>query len=592
MKPKQYEIDMSQPVPGLEITPFPKCWTWFREMFVSYRESPIKKAVKHGFLGLMKPFFKYIHKQMRREENFFTLDRRQRFKKSMLLNNDRTFLELSGTSLLEDDPNAAGPLERAASLTIAALNVYRTIQKGTVLSSTPMNMPLDYSQFHNEFAGAFVPRNGTLEFVRHQDTTHICILCRGDVYKLEVLKQGKIISPNLLLRRLRDIADRSVQSENPVSVGDLSALKVSGYLEMRKLLSQHPENDASFAELESALFVLALDLDTEPGHDEAAARQVFIENKSNRFYFVPAQIVVLKNRQAGMIHGFSAYLDAFTNILFASWIYTDACYLDETDIPFFDEESEGDEPEPLTFNIPATLDRETFALGEQWNPEQSIYDIDGVGTNFFKSRRMSADSAVHVAVIWATYRIYKRFPKAFEMLDMKAVRGGTVLLPLVLTREIEKFIHHLEAADGTMSQARSEALLREAVTSHKAVIRATKAGGDPMAILMWSVVFQPRFSGLLRLPIFAFMIFARLNGFSKPDVMTANLSNIKVRPGVKFTGRPGTTLTRINLFAAHFLVLEDTIRFIFIPAASETGTVKEIHREIGRCLEKIQEILG
>ncbi|MFH1064599.1 MAG: choline/carnitine O-acyltransferase [Candidatus Woesearchaeota archaeon] len=585
----RYSIPLSQDVPILRLAPFEDYWSRFRETCISYHDSPEIRKEKEGFLSEWRPVFECVYEELSNMDNCFDgpYDNRHDFTKE---GSDRSFLETSVVTLLEDSPQDQDPLHRSASLIIGAVKTYQTIQKECMMSTTPQKQPLDYSQYNNIFAKSFAVKDGQLRFTSSENPTHICLLYRGDVYEIEVLRDDQIISKKGLVTCLEDIVESSKDSSNSISVGDLSVTNVSEYLKQREVLDKVPQNKTLFSKLEGSLFVMSLDLDTLPSDDEQAARAIFSENYRNRFYYVPTQIVVLGNGQSGIISAFNADLDGNTIIQSASWMADNARNLDDLDAEYFDE---AQRPRRLHFDF-SSVDEGQSDVNGRLHQEQAVYEVRGIGKGLFKRYDLCPDSAVNVAIVWATRDEDSRLKNIYELIDMRQWSRGTLTFPPVRAQKIEEFVHKVQTQAG-LSKEDKAALLREAVYSHRHMVTSARDGSDPFISLIFPTLSRLDLTERLRESVSEFWAAIRnhpaVYDMFVSDIVTSNISITDKLPYVKFTGRPGVKFTRGRLFAAHIIIGEDSIRFIYMPNENYVGQIGAIHKRIEQSLNGMKMVL-
>jgi len=505
-----------------------------------------------------------------------------------------SLISLDYTVTLERDARSepSRPLARAARLTHGALMVRDQIANGSFPIDTFRDKPLNMDQFEMLFGQTLIPLEQGNRLVENTASEHIVVLFRGQAYRVRALEAGKPLSPPEILHVLEEIVAHGSKVVHG-RIGLLTCCHRSRCAELRALVTG---KDIAHAEtldaIDSALFILALDLDEKPVGLDAIAATVFSKCYANRWYDKSFQIAVTGNAEAGFVFNYACYLDGGIGIRFAADVQKIAAELPQ---PQSSEDSKA-LMEPLAFSADEALLADAGREVRQYvRAEQSVYEIDGLAKKFFKSMKISPDSSVQVAILLACRRFFGEVLNLRQFVSVRKYRGGTLDCPYVTTREIEAFL----VADGDPSIGDEERvrLLRAAVASHKDIIVKTVSGRSPKVVLNQCLVGEDeheiqRFREVVhRYKEAGFRKYVGdIFGLDRDtaDVIT---SALVLRPETPLLGRPGVRLPYLTHFGLHYFMTDEHILLIYMPAKRCPDQLDDLHGEVVRALSDIAELL-
>lgn len=219
---------------------------------------------------------------------------------------------------MEDDPTPArnNQVIRAASLILSSLKFIHALRAEILEPDYFRGTPLCMSQFNRLFGTARLPTGKGCTMSTSHESRHIVVLCRGQFYWFDVLKENNEVGINEreLINNLKaikeDASDLPVVDIAKNAVGVLSTENRRIWAELRDILEQSSENNKDALKvLDSALFVVCLDEVSPESSDELATNMlcgtydiqqgVQCGTCSNRWYD-KLQIIVCENGSAGV----------------------------------------------------------------------------------------------------------------------------------------------------------------------------------------------------------------------------------------------------------------------------------------------------
>jgi len=343
----------------------------------------------------------------------------------------------------------------AANLVAASLQHYVHVRDGAFPIQETRKGSLCMRQMPWLYGTARVPSPAGMpdDLVNSIDESkHIAVLCRGAVYNLPVVgDQGQIIaSKELLEARFEEIMQHASSLEEPqrTSVPALTTGDRNAYHKAREVLTlASPDNAASFSTVDSALFVVAIDVGASGLSAEEMSRNVLygLEGTNYNRWMDKWNIIVCEDGQAGLNWEHSM-LDGHTMMEYYAEIGKEydsgapvepdeaACVV--TPVPFdvVDDETLG--------SIATAIDSattKTTGLG------QECLEFQGFGGTFIKGSKCSPDGFVQAAMMISYYQVKQKIPVPYESVLAKAYKHGRV----TVARNMSELIaNNLKAWEG------------------------------------------------------------------------------------------------------------------------------------------------
>ena len=227
-------------------------------------------------------------------------------------------MNLNPFFVLEDDPTPArnNQVVRAASLILSSLKFIHALRTETLEPDVFRGTPLCMSQFKRMFGTARLPSESGCMMNTDHESRHIVVLCRGQFYWFDVLKDNYDVGINEkeLVANLKaikqDASDVPIVEVAKSAVGILSTENRRIWADLREILEKSSENNKdALRVLDSALFVVCLDEVSPASSDELATNMlcgtydiqqgVQCGTCANRWYD-KLQIIVCENGSAGV----------------------------------------------------------------------------------------------------------------------------------------------------------------------------------------------------------------------------------------------------------------------------------------------------
>jgi len=492
-----------------------------------------------------------------------------------------SFLELSGTTILADEPSASEPLQRAARLIFAAVSFFEDLRSGQLDVDTFRGEPLEIGQYMNLFSTCIHPSGTCTRVYKSCEFNHVIVVFRKGFYKLRVRVGGRPVEARDILEQLREVVaghDTARTSGMPLP-GTLSALNVVGRSLATRILRCRSRNRSSLDVISNAMFVVALDLDAKPGDVAQAALRVHSGDLENRWYFSSLQIVVCGNGYAGVISNFPCGLDGNAVMRFSAEIQRRASRL--TIGPLDSRAPNGQSPPLLRWSVPESLpvwcEREAKSIARRG---RDVFRIARIGTRALSTNGLRPDPAFVIALIMSTKKVTGETVRVLEQVTLSKYRNMGLGLASVTTREVCEFIELVEQEGAPRSQL-GEALGR-AIEAHSVALREARKAVS----LKWLSALHWRSCPPLTKPL-AFAAGMMIAG--RPDVI---ISQPQPRPEVALVGRPGVRFSYMKYFGVHYQIREDRIDLVFMPSPSLEDSLAALADEVARNLGLLVEIAG
>ncbi|KAJ3313799.1 hypothetical protein HDU76_002555 [Blyttiomyces sp. JEL0837] len=196
-------------------------------------------------------------------------------------------------------------IERASGLISNLLNFKEMLDSESIPADYMKDKPLCMNQFKNQFGASRIPgeKADSLSLVYPAQASHIVVLCRDQIYNLDVVHADKSrVSIQEIARSLRAIDKDSLGKADQPPVGVLTAgHRDTCYNGFKHLLALDPVNKASFETVKSALFAVCLDDCATPTDIDFTHHQLFHNfNGHNRWFDKAIQLVVMPTGRAGV----------------------------------------------------------------------------------------------------------------------------------------------------------------------------------------------------------------------------------------------------------------------------------------------------
>eukprot|EP00301_Raphidiophrys_heterophryoidea_P007125 c12803_g1_i1.p1 GENE.c12803_g1_i1~~c12803_g1_i1.p1 ORF type:complete len:741 (-),score=205.48 c12803_g1_i1:689-2911(-) len=433
---------------------------------------------------------------------------------SYLTPKDSVVLNLNPFFVLADDPTPArnNQTARAASLTYSALKFCCTYRSGKLAPDVFRGTPLCMSQYNNLFGSARTPnpQKDKLVAFPHEESTHIVVMRRGQIYYLECLNADHTlaVSETDLLKNFAAIVadgDQVAWSEaNTKAVGVLTTENRHTWFEQReRLISFSDHNKEIFATIDQALFVVCLDHNSPQAPEELSANalhgtyqlsdDVQTGTCTNRWYD-KLQLIITQNGVAGINFEHSG-VDGHTVLRFVSDVFADtilrfAHRITKT-MPsggsyvttLFEVPTKPSElqiaPLRMEWDLNSDLIRaikfaEVRVSDKLLQCETVTLEYDGYGKDFIVANKLSPDSFVQLSFLFTYWKMYGWFVTQYEPVQTKNFLHGRTEAMRALSTEAKEFCRAF--IDESRSATDKVALLRKATEAHSQRIKEMSQG--------------------------------------------------------------------------------------------------------------------
>lgn len=206
-------------------------------------------------------------------------------------------------------PDPANRFVRLASLVIGALKFKKELDSQSYETLRMSLVPICMYQYTRLFGtsrnpGLIVEGEKDLKktgdyLVTKSGATSIQVMCRGEIYIMQVINKGCAISLADCIAQFEWIAasaQRTPEGACQPPIGLFTSQRRDDWAIMRQQLMADKTNADSFNEIENTLFCVCLD-DSSPANDQEMSQLTFIGNGHNRYYDRNFMMVSFANGQ-------------------------------------------------------------------------------------------------------------------------------------------------------------------------------------------------------------------------------------------------------------------------------------------------------
>ena len=386
--------------------------------------------------------------------------------------------------LLKDPPAGALPqIKRAARLIISLLK-FKTLLDTEELEPDQLHgRPLCMMQFRQLFSTTRVPhkqRDHLRSPVSTQnptpaDATHIVVLRKGHIFRLEVLTEtGHIRSVADLEHDLESILKLSkTQVPDEAAVGLLTTMNRDEWAAAReRLLNIDPQNANFFEAIETAFFAICLEDETLEVDAELAHLMLHGDGR-NRWFDKALQFIVCPNGKAALNGEHSGH-DATTSLRLVNAISQDDGQIAEAPQP----QGETRPPQRLEFRLDDALSQVIQKAAREFDAfvadtQIRVLEFNQFGKGLIKSLKVSPDGLVQLAAQLAQYRLFGRNYSTYESVMTRLFLHGRTEAMRSVTPEVVRFVKTM-TTDEVDETAKVNAL-HQAIRAHLDRVKACRA---------------------------------------------------------------------------------------------------------------------
>jgi len=497
---------------------------------------------------------------------------------------------LSATVNLADDPRGISPVERAATLLLAARQFYSEIRSGALVPDKHRGEVLEMGQYPNLFATSTIweGRSRRPRIFKSTDTAHVIIAIGRQLYSLDLGELESGLSVGSLQEALRELVERA--GNNPLhadepSLGLLTCAKYETQRKAFRFLQKVGENRQTLQMLRHSVLTLCLDLDQMPESDGEAAHMAHSENLCNRWHHSSLQLVVFGNAKACAIFKFDACIDGNAMTRGAAEIQKRAAR--------FPLQSQASPSVPV---LPAaTLLRCQIApvhIRRAWKDVRSILDnqkatfeIRGVGRLFFKTCNVDPIPAFILALHLTFVHLTGKSARIAQMLTLSKYRCMGLTAAVVTTPEMKSFSQYMTGNEVRPDQA--FALMLAAIDAQ---IEECRKARSHLPFSQLIPLFSYSLRGIRKIYGVVIVFTCWLIGIKwAAEVIVSHPSFF---PEAPMLGRPGVRLPYVKYFGLHYRMLDDSIIVTMMPSLDWSIANAEVMSVLKKKLQDLKEMIG
>lgn len=356
--------------------------------------------------------------------------------------------------------------------------------KALAIGSQFHAFPLDMSQYESLFNTTRLPRRFRDEIQRGKFSPHIVVAHRGHYYKVVVADDDANPLPEeQIYARLKAIEAVNAAPAQ-VDIGWFTGDGRDQWTDARITLERDPLNRHSLETIDSALFMVCLDTDTEVSVESSdaanKASMQFMAQDHNRWWDKSFQVIFSKNG-ACCVNFEHAWGDGVAILRYTVDIFNDSI---------------SRSAKSMKRNAPATAPIEQLGWNLDYEPRladaakkaqsnlraqinrvdffSTIVDCIGKKDPVFKGSKVKPDPFMQVMLQLAWWRLNKSTVSTYESASTAAFLKGRTECIRSATMESQKFTFAFDNAD--VSDQEKYALLIAATEKHAAVSKDAKMG--------------------------------------------------------------------------------------------------------------------
>ncbi len=494
---------------------------------------------------------------------------------------------ISATLALADDPDKTDPVQRAASLILAAYQLYNDLYSGALEPEESKGVRLNMCQYPNLFSTSLTVENHAGRIFKSTQRDYVTVLHRGQFFKLEVGDPSQLPPPDRLSSTLRALIDADAPAQP--SPGILTCTPNLLQINYFSALQKQAENQQALEILKHSFMTFALDLDDQPATDAEALFLAHSRNCHNRWHHASVQLVIFGNGKACAIFNFNAYLDGNTMMRGAAEIQKRAARLT---IPKPSQQSPAAllPFQQLSWHIPQNmLEQSHKAYRRIQDDQQATFELPGFGSTLFEKLGLPGVPFFVTALLWATWEISGEFPNIHQFLSMTKYRYMDLTSTNVTTDEMIHFLRKISRSN--LHSDAAFALLQQAIQSQiNRMRRARKTISIGYLMLLFSATL-PRWHKLYNILIhFLTLAALKITGQFKDNRRHISVSHPYIYKEVPLVGRPGVRLPYVKYYALHYQIWPDRTVVTIMPGMKWRVPNREFIERIREKLTALKEI--
>lgn len=304
------------------------------------------------------------------------------------------------------------------------------------------------NQYKNIFSSMRVPRQGCDEFKTSTIRTHIIVMYKQRIFKLNMLDiTGETRSIKAIELDLNNILNMKSVGQN---LGVLTSMPRDQWASKRNdLLDISEDNKQAMKLMENATFALCLD-DNQPELLTSVSEQLLYGNGKNRFFDKSLQLIVFKNGKMGINFEHTG-VDGSVMLRLISHLYDSMeaaqHYKKDAEIKLT-EDSIQEIKFKLNHSLEETISQAEIAFKLHVDETQTrVLDFSSFGKNQIKQFAVSPDAFVQLALQFAEYKLYGKLYSAYEAVMTRTFLDGRIDVLYTVSPESVDFIEKMQDDD-------------------------------------------------------------------------------------------------------------------------------------------------
>lgn len=500
---------------------------------------------------------------------------------------------ISASLALKDDQRKLNPIERGATLILAARSLYSDVMSGNLLPDRYKDLVLEMGQYPNLFSTCLIVDGKRARIFKSKNVSYITVIVSGNFYILNIGNLDDKITVEQLIDALNSIVQDAHKGDArlaKVTPGILTCASHGTQLRIFQKLKKNNVNFDSLQALRHSFIVLCLDLDTKPTDYADVALQSHVGNCENRWFHSSLQLVVFGNSKACAICNFSTYLDGNPMMRAASELQkrANACPVDRrTDANFFCLPP----PKQLQWDI----DQKFIQLAQGdlraiRDNQQATFEISGIGKHQLAANNFQPIPVFIVALQMATWKLFNTMTRITQFMTMSRFRCMDLVTPNVTTPEMTRFVEYVNESD--VQNAQAVKLLQDAIASQLAEMRKARKKLPIPDLLHLQMIAAKGWRGAFITIVFSLrMILFNIMGVSKQLGREILVSHPEIYPEVPVVGRPGIRLPYVKYMGLHYQIMDEKIVITYMPSINCTISNLEFTKMLEQELKRILSII-
>lgn len=378
--------------------------------------------------------------------------------------------------------NTEEQLDFTAKMIRGVLDYKTLIDEERIPVEMSGKQPMDMITYYRLFGMTRMPREGNDVQTFNSNSKHIIVAHNKNFFRVDVAdKDGKLLNVAQIHEALTSVVKESIHLGAGTSVGCLTSDNRDNWAEAFKILHNDNQNKASVNDIETSLFLMALDDDMSqvPAFDKLSRSALQslhgLESTANRWNDKALQFYVGISGENGLLceHSPADGLVAMKIGDHALDFVKGKLKLDQTGAGFVMP------PKHLPFNLPQEIDpyvekAEIHMKALQEDLEMKVLNFQGFGKGAIKSFKLSPDSFVQMAIQLAFYRLHGEPVATYESGGTRVYKEGRTETIRSCSQESYEFtalMMNKDSSDGAKYNA-----LINAVKGHNTYARMAASG--------------------------------------------------------------------------------------------------------------------